>query len=504
MSQRGCGILLHISSLPSRFGIGDLGPWAYKFADFLAEAGISHWQVLPLNPTSTSNFNCPYSSESAFAGNTLFISPEFLVRDGFIESTYLDPLPTFPAERVDYERVMTYQEIFLFRANEFFKKNQKRGEFEQFCGEHDYWLEDFAMFMAFKDYFQGRHWQNWPVEVRDRHPEALRSLREKLSEEIARQKFLQFVFFSQWFSLKSYCNRLGIKILGDLPIYVDYDSADVWSHPELFKLDADKQPVFVSGVPPDYFSATGQYWGNPVYNWEVLKQTGYDWWLKRFGHNRKLFDMLRVDHFRGFVSFWEIPACEKTAVKGRWTKGPGHELFARLRQNYPELKIIAEDLGIITPEVREFIAELGLPGMKVLLFAFTEDLAENPYAPHNHIRNCVLYTGTHDNNTARGWFEEEASEAEKQRFCAYIGRKVSAEEFSEALVRMALMSVADLAIIPMQDILGLGRASRMNTPAVLKGNWEWRLLPEQLNPQLGPKLHEMLKLYARANRKPAN
>ena len=499
MKNRGCGILLHITSLPSRFGIGELGPWAYKFADFLEACGMSWWQVLPLNPTSTKNYNCPYSSESAFAGNTLLISPEFLVRDGFIENTYLDPVPQFPADRVDFERVITYQQIFLFRAFEFFKKNKKREDFEKFCAEHSFWLEDYARFVSFKEYFQGRHWSDWPAEIRDRDPASMSSLSEKLREDIEKEKFMQYLFYSQWAALKNYCNRKGIEIMGDTPIYVDYDSADVWSHPEIFDLNPAKKPEHVSGVPPDYFSATGQFWGNPVYKWSELKKTGYDWWIRRIGHNQKLFDFVRIDHFRGFVDFWEIPASEKTAVHGKWVKGPKQDLFDEVLKHFPTIHIVAEDLGIITQEVRDFIKCLGFPGMKVLLFAFTDDTGSNPYAPPNHIPNCALYTGTHDNNTARGWWESESSPEERERFCKYVGRQVSADEISETLIRMAMMSVANMVFIPMQDILGLGQSARMNTPAVVKGNWEWRLLPEYLSPELGARVRDMLKLYARSS-----
>ena len=501
MKKRASGIFLHISSLPSLYVIGDLGPNAYTFADFLAEAGQSYWQVLPLNPTRLDNYNCPYSSHSAFAGNTLLISPELMVGDGLLESAYLEPIPEFPKERVNYEKVTTYKEILFHRAYEQFKKSNKKTEFEDFCARHSFWLNDYADFVSFKNHFQGRLWSEWPKEIRDREPSALQGLEKQLEPVIEKEKFLQYLFYHQWFKLKNYCNQKGIQIIGDTPIYVDYDSAEVWTHPEIFSLDKEKKPVLVSGVPPDYFSPTGQYWGNPVYRWEVLKQEGYDWWVKRIGHNQKLFDLLRIDHFRGFVDFWAIPAEEKTAIKGRWEKGPKHQLFNEVLKHFPGIQIIAEDLGIITDEVREFIRELGFPGMKVLLFAWTKDLPQNPYAPHNHIHNCVLYTGTHDNNTARGWFESEASKEERERFCNYLGREVSKEEVHWVLVRIAMSSVADTAIIPMQDLLGLNQSARMNHPAVPKGNWEWRLVPELLTKELVIKLKEMTELYNRASQK---
>jgi len=494
--KRGFGIILHISSLPSPYGIGDLGPAAYQWADFLAQAGAKYWQVLPLNPTRPEYGNCPYNSPSAFAGNTILLSPEFLVRDGFLRPADLKNPPAFPQEKTDYPKVTVWKEKLFKRAYENFKKRPDRSGYEKFCAENAEWLSDYAFFVSLKAVFP-ESWNQWSEELRDRQGTVLEKFREQLKEEIEREQFLQYLFFKQWFSLKDYCRGKGIEIIGDIPIYLNYESAEVWSHPDLFKLDQEKKPTMVSGVPPDYFSATGQLWGNPVYNWDRIREAGYDWWIRRIGHNLNFFDYLRLDHFRGFVDYWEVPRGEKTAVNGKWVKGPGKDFFDRLLGRFQNLPLIAEDLGIITDEVRDTIGHYGFPGMKVLLFAFTEDMANNPYAPHNHIPNCILYTGTHDNNTARGWFEAEAGEAEKERFFKCLGRKVDVEEISGELVRMALMSISNVAMIPLQDALGLGQGARMNIPSVADGNWEWRVLPEQLKPELADQLQELAKIYNR-------
>ncbi|MBC7188857.1 4-alpha-glucanotransferase, partial [Candidatus Aerophobetes bacterium] len=331
----------------------------------------------------------------------------------------------------------------------------------------------------------------------DRHPSALIAIKNTLGEDIQREKFFQFLFFRQWFSLKKYCNLKGISIIGDLPIYPTYDSVDVWANPEIFKLDQRKAPLSVAGVPPDYFSKTGQLWGNPVYRWDVLKEQKYRWWIKRISHSLFLFDIVRIDHFRGFVGFWEVPAGEKTAAQGRWTEAPAEDFFKTVSEKFPHLPFIAEDLGFITPDVRYIMQKFNIPGMKVLLFAFGEDTGKHPYAPHNHVKNCVVYTGTHDTNTARGWFEEEASSQEKERFFCYIGREILPEEVSKEFIRLAMMSVAALCILPMQDILGLASEGRMNIPSTSRGNWEWRLLPEDLESPVTSYLREFTRIYGR-------
>ncbi|HJX30641.1 MAG TPA: 4-alpha-glucanotransferase, partial [Thermodesulfobacteriota bacterium] len=344
---------------------------------------------------------------------------------------------------------------------------------------------------------EGKAWSEWPRDLRDRYPAALRSAEQELIDTINREKFLQYIFFKQWSALKEYCCQKNIQVIGDIPIYVQHDSADVWSHPEFFKLDENKRPFVVAGVPPDYFSKTGQRWGNPVYNWDVLKQTGYGWWIERIAYNLKKFDFIRIDHFRGFKGFWEIPAEEKTAIKGRWEEAPAMDFFARLTRKFACLPIIAEDLGVITPDVREVMNHFEFPGMKILLFAFGKDLPTNPYIPHNLPQNCVAYTGTHDNNTIRGWFKKEATPEEKKRLFQYLGREVSRDELNWEMLRLLMMSSANTIITPMQDILGLDEKARMNTPATLAGNWEWKLLPDHLNPSLAKSLREMTEIYGR-------
>jgi 4-alpha-glucanotransferase len=498
MNGRGSGILLHLTSLPSPFGIGDMGPWAYKFADFLAETKQSYWQILPISPTNLDHGNSPYHCNSAFACNPMLISPELLAQDGLLEEGDFAHLAEFPKARVDYSEAVALKEKFFHQAFEHFKSAKETHEYEIFCEQNALWLDDYALFMALKDHFQGEFWSAWPEEIRDRETGALESVKKELHEVVEKEAFLQYIFFKQWHALKNYCNEKGIRIIGDMPIYVVYDSADVWIHPELFKLDNEKRPTTVAGVPPDYFSETGQLWGNPVYRWDVLKERGYDWWIERMTHNLNLFDFLRIDHFRGFVSYWEVPANEKNAIKGKWVKAPAEDFFKVILEEFPEAPIIAEDLGYIPPDVWDVMDHFGFPGMKVLLFAFGKDLPTNPYAPHNHTEKCVVYIGTHDNNTVRGWFEKEATPEEKARLFLYLGREVTEEEVHWELVRLAMMSVANTAILQMQDILGLGEDARTNRPAKRDGNWQWRLLPDQLTPSLTKRLLEMTEIYGRA------
>lgn len=500
MKRRGSGVLLHITSLPSLYGVGDLGPWAYKSADFLAETKQSFWQILPLNPTDSAHGNSPYNSVSAFANNTLLISPELMVQDGFLEKSHIKSIPSFPNDRIHYHDATLYKRQIFCEAYEYFKKvsnNKHKYEYEKFCLENSNWLDDFALFVTLKNHFNGQVWSEWPTEIRERKPESLDTLEKQLHSNIEMEKFLQYIFFYQWSALKNYCNDRNIHLIGDIPIYVCYDSADVWAHPNLFKLDEKKQPMFVAGVPPDYFSKTGQRWGNPVYRWDVLKETRYVWWIQRMKQNLKLFDMVRIDHFRGFVAYWEVPSSEQTAVNGRWIEAPVEDFFTTLFKHFPYLPIIAEDLGTITPDVREIIHHFEFPGMRLLLFAFGWDLPTNPYAPHNHIKNCVVYTGTHDNNTVRGWFEKEIPPEDKKRLFNYLGREVSGQDIHWELIKLAMMSVAKMVILPMQDILGLGEESRMNRPSTTKDNWLWRLLPEQITPSLVQKFREITEIYGR-------
>jgi 4-alpha-glucanotransferase len=387
---------------------------------------------------------------------------------------------------------MQYKERLLERAYlNFPEHGSKREHFEQFCIENSSWLEDFSLFVVLKKRVDGKIWNQWSEELRDRNGESLRNIQREYGDQIERIKFWQYLFFKQWQLLKAYCQEKEIYLVGDLSIYPSFDSADVWANPSLFKLDSEKRQTFVSGVPPDYFSETGQLWNGPVYEWEVLKKSGYKWWMDRIAHNVKLYDILRIDHFRGLVAYWEIPEGEKTAINGRWVEGPGEDFLNSLNQHFPHLPVVAEDLGTITPDVREFMNRFRLPGMKILMFAFNEDNPDHPYLPHTYNEACVVYTGTHDNNTVRGWFENEASEEVRRRLFNYLGREVATEEVNWSLIRLAMMSPARWVTIPMQDVLGLGENSRMNTPSVPLGNWEWRLFPNQLSEQLSERLQEM-------------
>lgn len=500
MMKRGSGVLLHITSLPSSYGIGDLGPAAYSFADFLAETGQSCWQILPLTPICPAYGNSPYSSFSAFAGNYLLVSPELMIRDGFLNKSEIQKAPLFPKDRVDYKKVTEYKDAIFNIA---FEKNKDKlvhhNGFQAFCRENSDWLEDYCLFIAIKKHFENIDWGRWPEKLRDRAEDALIELAGRSGDMMLKVKFQQYLFFSQWQSLKKYCEDKAIKIFGDIPIYVNYDSSDVWANPGIFKLDEDKRPALVAGVPPDYFSKTGQLWGHPIYNWDRLKESGYKWWIKRIEHNLKLLNLSRLDHFRGFVSYWAVEAGEKTAVNGKWIAAPAEDFFNTLLKHFKQLPIIAEDLGIITPDVTEIMEKFGFPGMKVLLFAFGGDIATNPYAPHNHIKNCVVYTGTHDNNTIKGWYKNEVDPKDRKKISEYIGREVTARTIHKEIVKLAMTSVADTVIIPMQDILGLGEKDRMNVPGTTTGNWEWRLSSEQLTPSLTKKLKDMTKLYGRAS-----
>jgi 4-alpha-glucanotransferase len=399
---------------------------------------------------------------------------------------------------VVYEKVTAFKQGLLAKAYARFEGRGDRDDYQAFCAQNAHWLADFSLFLALKTHFGGRPWSRWPPEFRDRAPEALRWAAETFREVLERVRFVQYLLFRQWHCLKEYCNGRGLRIFGDIPVYVVLDSADVWLHPELFNLDPDRNPVTVAGVPPDYFSATGQLWGNPVYRWDVLKERGYDWWIGRMRHNLQLYDMVRVDHFRGFVAYWEVPCHERNAVNGCWVQAPAWDFFDRITAEFPGLPIVAEDLGFITPEVVEVKDHFKFPGMKILLFAFGDDLPTNPYAPHNLERDCVVYTGTHDNNTARGWLEKETTPEIRERIRRYIGKEISGDSIAPDLIRLAMMSVARTVIFPLQDLLGLGEEARMNQPATRQGNWEWRLAPESLTTRLAQDLRAMTEIYGRA------
>lgn len=498
MDKRGSGILLHITSLPSPYGIGDLGPEASRFVDFLSCSQQSFWQILPLCAINFPFHISPYLSMSVFAGNTMLISPEWLVKREYLEKEELEPIPCFPEGKVDHSAVHVYKKKLFQKAYSRFKKRKKEESYEKFCAENSGWLEDFSLFISLKNHYQGKPWIEWPLEIRNRKPVALEKLKRTLRDDTEEEKFLQYVFHQQWASLRDYCLKKKIRIIGDVPIYTDYDSADIWMHPEIFKLNKKKRPYFVSGVPPDYFSRTGQRWGNPVYDWSVLKEKKYEWWIQRFEHNFKLYDMVRIDHFRGFVAYWQVPAAHRTAARGKWVRAPAKDFFTVLKKRFQELPIIAEDLGHITRDVKEVMRRFSFPGMKVLLFAFGKDNPKHPYLPHNYEKNCVVYTGTHDNNTIRGWFEREAKPKVKKRIYRYIGRRISPEDIHWEFIRLAMMSMADMVIIPIQDVLGLGEEARMNLPATSQGNWEWRLLPHQIGLEDVDKLSEMTKISKRA------
>jgi 4-alpha-glucanotransferase len=504
---RSSGILLHPTSLPGPYGIGDFGPAAYRFVDFLAEAGQRVWQVLPLGPTGYGD--SPYQLFSAFAGNPLLISFDLLLRQDLLAPSDLAGLPRFSPDRVVFEEVMPARRAVLETAFRRFHLRAGAGErqrFAEFCAREREWLDDFALFIAAKHEFGGAPWTRWPAELRDRLPDALRGWGDRLASRVEAARFEQFLFFRQWDELKRYAHGRGVRILGDLPIYVAHDSADVWTHRELFCLDAEGQPERVAGVPPDYFSATGQLWGNPIYRWDVIAASAYRWWIDRMRATLNLFDFVRLDHFRGFEAHWEVSASEQTAVQGRWVKGPGAELFEALRRELGSLPIVAENLGVITPDVEELRARFGFPGMAVLQFAFGNDPQAPSFRPHNYPRNLVAYSGTHDNDTAIGWWSAadqghstrtpEDIAQERAFACGYL--HTDGAEINWDFIRILMMSVADLVLFPLQDVLGLGSESRMNKPATPSGNWRWRYRPEMLNGGHAERLRKLARLYERA------
>lgn len=498
MKKRASGVLLHITSLPSLYGIGDFGPEAYRFADFLSRAKQCYWQILPLNPPHSRMNISPYNCLSTFAGNTSLISPELLYKSGYLKKSDMKDADEFPRESVDYKRANTFREKLFKKIVDSDSLGCETEKLEKFCADNKDWLDDYAFFIGLSRHFKTTDWSQWPKQIRDRKTSALKEACETVKASCEKEKALQYIFYKQWFALKKYCNELGISIIGDMPIYVAYHSSDVWANQKIFKLNREKKPVFKSGVPPDLFSKTGQLWGNPVYKWNVLKNQDYYWWIERMRQNLKLYDIFRIDHFRGFVKFWQVPGKEKTAINGKWIKGPGEDLFNTLYKYLPTAQIIAEDLGYITSDVRELVKKLNLPGMKILHFAFSDTSGKNPYLPHNHIENCIVYPGTHDNNTTIGWFEKELSVKQKKILFEYLGHKYSTRELPWVLIRMSLGSVAETAIIPMQDLLGLGPEARMNYPAKIQGNWRWRLKKNQINDRLANELAKLTELYGRA------
>lgn len=503
--ERSSGILLHPTSLPGPHGVGDFGPEAYRFVDFLESAGQKLWQVLPLNPTGYAD--SPFQCFSASAGNPLLISLDRLARARLLSSDEFENGPTFPLQSVDYEAAGQFKMRLLQEAARNFVASasaEDRRQFEQFTRENAKWLEDFSLFMAVKEAHGMAAWTDWPADIAGREPEALSRWSTKLAGEISAQKFFQFEFFRQWQALREYGRERNLRIIGDIPIYVAHDSADVWANRQFFLLDERGRPAKVSGVPPDYFSATGQLWGNPIYNWPLLKQTQYHWWVERMRSALRLYDFVRIDHFRGFEAYWEVAADETTAMHGHWVKGPGRELFAALSKELGDVPVIAENLGVITPEVEALRHEFALPGMAILQFAFGNDPQAPSFKPHNYVREVVAYTGTHDNDTVLGWWTSgggdstrTAEDVAKEHAYARAYLDFKDEPIHWVLIRAIMSSVANTAIIQMQDVLGLGSEARMNLPGKASGYWKWRMKPGAASPAIAARLKELASLYDR-------
>ncbi len=507
---RSSGILLHPTSFSGPHGIGDLGEAAYRFVDFLVQTKQTIWQILPLGPTGYGD--SPYASFSSFAGNPLLINLDKLITAGDLGEADLATVPSFPVDTVDYGWVITWKTPLLEKAARNFLANGgsvRQADFKSFCTQNGSWLDDFALFMAVKQDFDqkaqkegvdGAMWSNyWDTDIRLRQPKAVAQWQKDKEEAIAVQKVLQYYFFQQWQAVKRYANEHNIKIMGDIPIFVAPDSVDVWANREYFFLNKEGQPTVVAGVPPDYFSATGQLWGNPLYNWKAMAEKNFDWWLKRIRHTLKMVDVIRIDHFRGFEAYWEIPAGEKTAIKGKWVKAPGKQFFETVKKDLGNLPIVAEDLGLITKEVRALRDQFGFPGMRILQFAFDAKEsgginATNNFLPHNYEPNSIVYTGTHDNDTVLGWYQASTDE-EKDFVRRYIAR--SDDNIVWEFLRLACSSVSRWAIFPMQDVLRLGSDARMNTPSVLGGNWGWRYRTEALNEAVSSMLSYLVDLYGR-------
>ena len=504
---RTSGILLHPTSLPSRYGVGDLGEAAYRFVDFLNAAGQHVWQVLPLGPTGYAD--SPYQCFSAFAGNPLLVNPERLVGDGLLSTDELADVPEFPEDRVDYGRAIDLKSALLQRAFENFRRSGRKGlreEFESFTEEAAGWLDDYALYRAMKEVRGGAPWYEWEPAAIRRDPETIDSARRALAGQIEAQKFYQFLFFRQWAALRAYCREKDVRIVGDIPIFVAHDSSDVWAQPQYFKIDAENgRPAVVAGVPPDYFSKTGQLWGNPIYNWGLMLEDGFKWWIARVRAMLSLVDVIRIDHFRGFAAYWEVPGGDQTAERGRWVFAPGRELFHAIKAELGTLPVIAEDLGFITPDVIELRDEFDFPGMRIFQFGFSTDVT-NKDLPHNYVRNAVVYTGTHDNDTAVGWFHTDPHASTSVRSAAQVEREKrlcldylqsGGAEIHWDFIRAVVASAADTALIPLQDVLGLGSEARMNTPATMSGNWAWRYRADDLTDATAARLRRLAELYGR-------
>ncbi|MBA3351539.1 MAG: 4-alpha-glucanotransferase [Blastocatellia bacterium] len=493
-SRRASGILLHPTSLPGAFGIGDLGKEAFKFIDFLVKARQTYWQVLPLGPTGWGD--SPYASFSAFAGNSLLISPEQLVEDGLLPEHLASGEGAIGnVARVDYGAIYQTKTELLRSAFETWRGRSDR-DFETFAAENASWLDDYAIYRAIKMSQGQRAWYDWEEQLKLRDENALHQAAENLSDEVLAQKFYQFQFYKQWWAVKRYANEKGVRIVGDVPIFAALDSADVWRHREQFKLNVDGSPRAVSGVPPDFFSKTGQLWGNPIYDWDVMHSNGFSWWIDRLRWTLKMVDIIRIDHFRGFQAAWEVPGGEPTAENGEWVDARGRELFTGVQKAIGDLPFWVEDLGFMTADVDALRDDFGFPGMRILQFAFGGD-AGNQALPHNYIRNCIAYTGTHDNDTTVGWWNAQPSDGPAREHCTqYLGGHIA--EINWELVRAVWGSVADTAIVPMQDLLGLDNAARMNRPATTDGNWQWRFAKGDLTDELSNRLKELTEVYGRS------
>ncbi len=502
--NRASGVLLHPTSLPGAYGIGEIGPEAYRFADFLHATGQRLWQILPLGPTSYGD--SPYQSPSTFAGNPLWISFDLLVKDKLLTKAQLKNFPVFPAEKVDFGAVIPARMAVLQQVCATFADRASpalQEQFAAFCARHAGWLDEYALFTALKDAHNGVPWPQWEPALARREPAALQAARTQYAAEIRNVQIIQFLFADHWQRLRTYCAKLGIQFIGDIPIFVAHDSADVWANPHLFYLRPDGQPSVVAGVPPDYFSATGQLWGNPLYNWAVHKEQGYAWWLARLQRICELVDIVRIDHFRGFEAYWEIPGGETTAINGRWVKGPDQDLFDILRAKMGDLPIIAEDLGVITPPVEALRDNNDFPGMRILQFAFGNDERSAEFRPESYPAHCCVYTGTHDNDTTVGWFHSEAGNgstrtaediaAERKMILDYL--RTDGHEIHWDLINLGARSNANTFVVPLQDLLGLGSAARMNTPGVAGGNWQWRFAWEQITDAI----RERFSLVTRAS-----
>lgn len=501
MTTRSSGILMHITSLPSPYGIGDLGPSAYDFLDFLEASGHRYWQLLPLNPTDSIYNHSPYSTHSAFAGNPLLISPDLLEEQGYVDLNQVTPPEGIKADKVVFEVVEKFKEQVLDLAwKKFRRKKTAPADYMEFTEQHAHWLDDYCLYLALRHKYRDVNWIDWPIELKEREPQALEAARKDLVEAINKEKFIQFLFFSQWAQLMKEAHQRNIKFFGDVPFYINHDSVDCWVNPGIFKLDEEEMPTHVSGVPPDLFSKTGQLWGTPVYDWRALKNDHYTWWISRLKQNLLLFDLVRLDHFRAFSAYWEVPASEKTAIHGKWVNTPGVDFFNSLKEEIPEMPFIAEDLGSLDQPVYDLLAKFNFPRMKVLQFAFGDHYRENPYLPFNHLPNDVVYTGTHDNNTTIGWYKD-AEKEQKEHLKNFIGKNISVSNVNRVLHRLALQSVANLAILPIQDIVGLGEEAIMNIPGSTEGNWTWRIRKQEIpDKTLTEELASLNEMYGRFDR----